>query len=125
MMSDDIGIMRAELECLGYSTAIRDSAQGKVVEFDYLVETGRNRGKPFRVGISMLEAGYPEYPPHWIHASPPVDDGLGGSVKRYRTGDGREWAALSRPPGQLWEQLPAKNMKHYLDHQLRRFWSRI
>ena len=36
-MSDDIGRMQVELECLGYSTAIRDSAQGKVVEFDYQV----------------------------------------------------------------------------------------
>ena len=124
-MSDDIGRMQADLECLGYSTAIRDSAQGKVVEFDYQVETGKNRGKQFRIAISMQETGYPEYPPHWIHVSPPVNDGLGGSTSQYKDNDGREWMALSRPPGELWEQLPTKDMKRYLDHHMRRFWSRI
>ena len=124
-MPDDIGRMQEELECLGYSTAIRDSAQGKVVEFDYQVETGKNRGEQFRIAISMQETGYPEYPPHWIHVSPPVNDGLGGSTSQYQDNDGREWMALSRPPGELWEQLPTKDMKRYLDHHLRRFWSRI
>ena len=124
-MSNDIGRMQTELECLGYAAVIRDSAQGKVVEFEYWVETGSHRGKRFRIGISMQEAGYPEYPPHWIHVSPPMNDGLGGSVNCYRVDDGREWLALSRPPGELWEQLPKKNMQHYLDHHLRRFWSRI
>ena len=124
-MQDDIARMRSELECLGYSTVTRDSARGKVVEFEYLVETGNNLGKQFRLGISMKEAGYPEYPPHWIHVSPPVNDGLHGSVQPYQTDDGRQWVAMSRPPSDLWDQLPTKNMQSYLDHHLRRFWSRI
>ena len=84
-MQNDIERMRCELECLGYSPVARDSAQGEVVEFEYLVETGKNSGKQFHIGISMQEAGYPEYPPHWIHVSPPVNDGLRGSVQPYRT----------------------------------------
>ena len=124
-MSDDIERMQSQLESLGYSTAIRSSAQGKVVEFNYQVENGKCRGRQFRIGISMQEAGFPEYPPHWIHVSPPVNDGLGGSVKQYKDEDGREWTALSRPPGELWEQLPMKDMERYIDHHLRRFWSRI
>ena len=124
-MQDDTARMRSELECLGYSTVTRDSAQGKVVEFEYLVETGNNLGKQFRIGISMQEAGYPEYPPHWIHVSPPVNDGFRGSVQPYQTDDGRRWVAMSRPPSDLWDQLPTKNMQSYLDHHLRRFWSRI
>ena len=124
-MSEDVRCMQAELEYLGYITATRDSGQGRVVEFDYHVETGTNSGKQFRIGVSMQETGYPEYPPHWIHVSPTVDDGLRGSVKRYHTEDGREWVAMSRPLGDLWDQLATKHMKHYLDHHLRRFWSRI
>ena len=62
-------------------------------------KTGKNRGEQFRIAISMQETGYPEYPPHWIHISPPVNDGLGGSTSQYKDNDGREWMALSRPPG--------------------------
>lgn len=124
-MPDDIERMQRQLESLGYSTAVRNSPQGKVVEFDYRVENGKCRGKRFRIGISMQETGFPEYPPHWIHVSPPVNDGLGGSVQQYKDEDGREWTALSRPPGELWEQLPTKDMERYIDHHMRRFWSRL
>ena len=124
-MSDDTECMQRQLERLGYSTAIRNSPQGKVVEFDYQVENGKCRGRLFRVGVSMQEAGFPEYPPHWIHVSPPVNDGLGGSVQQYRDEEGREWTALSRPPGELWEQLPTKDMERYIDHHIRRFWSHL
>ena len=44
-MSNDIGRMQTELECLGYAAVIRDSAQGKVVEFEYWVETGSHPGE--------------------------------------------------------------------------------
>lgn len=125
-MSEDIRCIQAELEGLGYITATRDSGQGTVVEFDYHVETGSKSGKQFRIGVSMQKTGYPEYPPHWIHVSPPVDDGLKGSMKQYSTEDGREWVTMSRPPGDLWDQLANnKHMRHYLDHHLRKFWSRI
>ena len=117
--------MVAELESLGYRTTTRESRQGTVVEFDYQVEVGNKRGEWYRVGMSMQEAGYPEYPPHWVHVSPPVDDGLGGSVKRYQTDDGREWVAMSRPPNDLWDQLATKDMPNYLDHHMRRIWSQV
>ena len=127
VMSKDVEKIRAQLEDLGYDTAVRDSGQGMVVEFDYKVETGTKRGDSFRIGISMHKGVYPEYPPHWIHVSPPVSDGLAGGVNPYQTGDGQEWVAMSRPPSDLWDglPLPKKDMKNYLEGHMRRFWSRI
>ena len=124
-MSKGVEKIRAQLEDLGYDTAVRDSGQGVVVEFDYKVETGTRWGELFRLGISMHNGVYPEYPPHWIHVSPPVSDGLAGSVQPYQTGDGREWVAMSRPPSDLWDGLPRKDMKNYLEGHMRRFWSHI
>ena len=126
-MSKDVENIRAELEVLGYDTAVRDSGQGTVVEFDYEVETGTKRGNLFRIGISMHKGTYPEYPPHWIHVSPPVSDGLTGGVQPYQTNDGRQWVAMSRPPSDLWDRLPNKDkdMRNYLQGHVRRFWSHI
>ena len=123
-MSKDVEKIQAELGDLGYYTEVRDSKQGMVVEFDYKVETGTRRGELFRIGISMHKGVYPEYPPHWIHVSPPVSDGLAGR-KPYQTGDGREWVAMSRPPSDLWDGLLRKDMKNYLEGHMRRFWSHI
>ena len=122
-MADDIGRVREELEEQGFPTSVRDSPQGKVAEFDYKVDVGPRKGEWFKVGISFQEGGYPEYPPHWIHVSPPVEDGIRGVVKRYRTDDGREWVAMSRPPKEYWDRLPEKNMKHFVNEHLRRFWN--
>ena len=122
-MANDVDKVREELEAEGYSTSVRDSSQGKVVEFDYQVEVGPRKGERFKVGISFQEGGYPEYPPHWIHVSPPVEDGLGGVTQRYSTDDGQEWVALSRPPKGYWDRLPEKNMKSFLNEHLRRFWN--
>ena len=124
-MSKDVEKIRADLEDLGYDTAVRGSGQGTVVEFDYKVDTGTRRGELFRIGISMHKGVYPEYPPHWIHVSPPVSDGLPGGVQPYQTDDGRQWVAMSRPPSDLWDGLPKKDMKNYLEGHMRRFWSHI
>ena len=124
-MSGHVDKVQLELEELGYKTSLRDSQQGTVVEFDYQVDVGTHMGETFRLGISFQETGYPEYPPHWIHVSPPVDDGLGGVVKPYTTTDGQVWVAMSRPPSDIWDKLPAKNMKNYLSEHVRRFWSRL
>ena len=125
-MSDNIYRIKRELESLGYATQLSDSPQGKVVSFNYIVEAGTRTGELATVGISMqgIEP-YPEYPPHWIHVTPPLDDGKGGVVTKYHDNNGREWVALSRPPSDIWDRLPTKHMYAYLNEHLRRFWNGI
>lgn len=124
-MSDDASTVQSELADLGYCTSLHTWKNTTVVEFDYFVEVGSLRGETVRLGLSFKETGYPEYPPHWIHVCPPVDDGLGGSVQHYETDDGRQWVAMSRPPKELWDRLPAKDMRAYLSGHMRRFWNCI
>ncbi len=121
-MSDSISRVQGELESLGYRTSIFDSAQGKGVAFDYTIETGSHRGTQIKVGVSFQEDGYPEYPPHWIHTTPPIKDGKGGVVTEYTDAQGRAWVAMSRPPGDVWDQLPTKHMQAYIKEHLRRIW---
>ena len=114
------------MESLDYETCLSNSPQGEVVSFLYTVETGSYEGKHFALGISMQgNEPYPEYPPHWIHLRPPIDDGKGGGVAKYSDANGREWVALSRPPGDIWDQLPTKHMHAYINEHLRRFWNGI
>ena len=54
-MADDISRVREELEEQGRPTSVRDSRQGKVVEFDYEVDVGPRKGERFKVGISFQE----------------------------------------------------------------------
>lgn len=125
-MSDNIDRIKGELEALDYETSLSNSPQGKVVSFPYLVEAGTHEGKKVRLGISMQGSeSYPEYPPHWIHLTPPIDDGKGGAVEKYRDENGQEWIAMSRPPGELWDRLPTKHMMGYINEHLRRFWNNI
>ena len=126
-MSDNIEQIKGELEALGYGTCLSDSPQGTVVSFLYTVETGSHKGRQVRLGVSMHGGQiYPEGPPHWIHLQPPIDDGKGGAVERYTDPtNGKEWIAMSRPPGELWDQLPTKHMRAYIDEHLRRFWNNI
>ncbi len=125
-MPDNIDRIKGELESLGYETRLSDSSQGKVVCFEYKVEAGSHIGELVKVGISMQgNESYPEYPPHWIHLSPPIDDGKGGAVEKYLDTTGQKWVALSRPPGELWDRLPTKHMQAYLSEHMRRFWNNI
>ena len=125
-MSDNIDRIRAELESLGYKTSIFDTRQGKAVSFSYTVEVGSRKGEEVMLAISMQGSEpYPEYPPHWIHVSPPIHDGKGGSTKNYVDDNGREWIAMSRPPGEIWDQLPTKHMMAYMNEHVRRFWDSI
>ena len=120
-----------ELEALGYNVFyIDDFPAGRVVVIEYEVQTGKYSGKTVLMGFSFQEDGYPEYPPHWIHicadgTTPPYDDQLGKSPRRYsaadNTGVQREWLAFSRPPGKFWDNLETKHMKHYLDFHITRF----
>ena len=125
-MSNNINQIKAELESLGYETYLSDSPNREVVTFPYIVETGSYEGKKVTMGIGMDGNGaYPECPPHWIHVPPPIDDGKGGAVEKYSDANGREWIAMSRPPGEIWDRLPAKHMHAYLTEHLRRFWNGI
>ena len=113
-MSDSTERVRTELASLGYQPSVFDSPHGKVVTFDYTIETGCHRGKQVIVGVSFQESGYPEYPPHWVHVTPPINDGKCGVVQRYSDTDGRPWIAMSRPPGDIWDRLPTKHMDAYI-----------
>ena len=125
--SDSIRKIRAELQALGYNTReFRTAARETVVCFQYTIDVGSRRGETVTLGLSMHGNGlYPEYPPHWIHVSPPINDKRGGAVHPYVDGDGNEWIAMSRPPGELWDELPTKHMNVFLSDHVRRFWARI
>ena len=124
-MSTSITRVQAELIDLGYKTESFNSSQGQVVAFNYTIETGSHKGENVTVGVSFQEEGYPEYPPHWIHVTPPISDERGGSVLYYDDAHGRSWIAMSRPPGPIWDRLPTKTMRVYIDEHLRRIWADI
>lgn len=120
-MSLSVSRVRAELEGLGHSVIEYDWNGNRVVAFDYQMESGTHNGQDVLVGVSFQEEGYPEYPPHWIHITPPIDDKKGGAKCGY-VENGREWLAMSRPPGDIWDQLPTKHMSAYITEHLRRIW---
>lgn len=122
-MPGDINRIKAELESLGYETSVFDGPHGKVVSFDYTIEAGSHKDEQVTVGISFQETGYPDYPPHWVHITPPIDDRRGGTVEY--NANGREWIAMSRPPGDIWDQLPTKHMYAYINEHLRRIWKDV
>lgn len=124
-MSQSVDRARRELESMGYDISEFDSPQGRTVSFNYEMETGSHKGEHVRVGVSFQEEGYPEYPPHWVHISPPINDGKGGIAKTYTCSDGRKWLAMSRPPGDIWDRLPTKHMTTYISEHLRRLWSDV
>ena len=77
--------IQTELDSLGYITCVFDGPNGKVVSFGYTIETGSHKGEPVKIGVSFQESNYPEYPPHWVHITPPINDGRGGSVQSYES----------------------------------------
>ena len=123
-MSESIEKVRAELKSLGYDTFEFNWQNERVVAFNYTIESGSKSGKGVLVGISFQEHGYPEYPPHWIHVSPPIPDHHGGG-SRYSTPDGKEWLAMSRSPGRLWDELPNRDMGAYISEHLRGIWRHV
>ena len=125
--SDNVRAIRAELEALGHKTRMfTTDARGPVVCFEYTIEVGSRQGQRITLGLSMYGSGlYPEYPPHWIHVSPPINDNRGGAVEQYVDTDGNEWIAMSRPPGDLWDALPTKRIDVFLTEHVRRFWATI
>ena len=121
-MSDSIAQVRSELENLGLRTYVFETPQGMAVAFDYTIETGSHRGEEVVVAVSFQETQYPAYPPHWVHVSPPLQDGKSGAVQEYSDAQGRRWLAMSRPPGDMWDRLPQRHMSFYLNEHLRRIW---
>ena len=124
-MSASVQRVNAELESMGYQTREFDSPYGRVVTFQYTIEVGSHRGKEVSVGVSFQEEGYPEYPPHWVHVSPRLPDDKAGVIKTYTDSERREWLAMSRPPGDVWDRLPTKHMSAYISEHLRRIWSDV
>ena len=125
-MNSSILRINAELESLGYTTDVFEHDRGPVVRFPYVVDLGSHQGQTFDMGICMWDVTpgeYPEFAPHWLHVSPPMDDQLGGAAVTYQDHHGRDWLALSRPVGDLWDDLPMKTMKHYLNEHVRLFWA--
>ena len=117
--------IQTELDSLGYITCVFDGPNGKVVSFGYTIETGSHKGEPVKIGVSFQESNYPEYPPHWVHITPPINDGRGGSVQPYESSDGQQWLAMSRPPGAMWDRLPTKHMSVFISEHLRKIWMNV
>ena len=123
--ADDI---TRELRGLGFAAdvlRIRGLGGDQAAVFDYPVDTGRHKGRTFRVGVSFQEEEYPEYPPHfvWVAGLPSA------TLPAHSNGrhDGVDWCAFSVPPSDFWDGLPAtdKNMKTYMTRHMRRFWNQM
>ena len=119
--------IKVELEKLSYKPQIRSSQFNNkdVLVFDYNVVSGRYKDKTFKIGISMQEEGYPEYPPHFIH--------IYNIASTYLTTHGeydendKTWKVFSVPPNDIWDKLSSKekNMKTYVNTHLVRIWDQI
>ena len=119
-----------ELEVLGYQPQIEEgetvAGRQKVVIFPYRIQVGRFKGETRNVVRStQCEAvGYPETPPHWIFVNPPITDTRDGANHGINSFAGKDWVALSRPPGAFWDRVRHKGMRAYLEH-LSKVWARI
>ena len=130
-MSTNADKIKFQLESLGYqvSTSNGPARPGKpmveLITFAYEIETGSLKGQLVTIGIYPQDGNFPEHPPHWVHVTPPIDDGRGGVTGRYQDSRGREWLIMSRPPEGIWDELPEKHMSYYISEHLRRIWSTI
>ncbi len=127
-VADSADDITRELRGLGFvADVLRIPGLGgdQAAVFDYAVDTGRHKGRTFRVGVSFQETQYPEYPPHfvWVAALPSP------ALPAHSSGrhDGMDWCAFSVPPSDFWDRLPAadKNMKTYMTRHMRRFWNQL
>lgn len=124
-MSSSLDRVERELTNLDYTTERINTPQGPGVAFTYTIEAGSHKGQLVTIGLTFQEEGYPEYPPHWIHVSPALPDGRGGSVQEYSDERGRHWLAMSRPPQASWDRLLTKNMQGYIAEHLRGIWADV
>lgn len=116
--------VQQEIEECGYKTYIVTGIAEEIVAFKYSVKSGRYQGQCVDVGLSLQEVNYPEYPPHWIHVTPKIEDKSGPPGKEFVDADGRVWVGFSRPPTDFWDKAATKHMRVYLDH-LARFWRNV
>lgn len=123
-MEDSIQRIQNELEGLGYVPVVTDWPKGKAIRFQYTIPAGSHAGKTVYVAVSA-DSAYPEYPPHWVLISPPINDGRGGAYESYTDDDGREWLAMSRPPDDIWDRLATKHMSRYISEHLNRIWKDV
>ena len=121
-MNEGLKQVKRELEECGLSPYVVDGVADEIVAFKYKVPTGRYRGKCVDIGLSMQEVNYPEYPPHWIHVTPKIEDRRGSPGREFTDSLGRLWVGFSRPPADFWDRAPTKHMSIYLRDHLRRFW---
>ncbi len=99
-----------------------------MIVINYTIEIGSHAGEEVHLGIGFLETGYPEYPPHWILVSPPIEDGShAGPAGTFIDNEGRTWLPMSRPPSDFWDSLAPEhqNMRTYLLRHVRRLWSQV
>ena len=125
-MTTNADRIQQELEGAGFTTTRFRAPGGKeVIAFDYTIRAGSHKGETVHVGVSDPDGDYPEYAPHWLHVSPPIDDGKGGAIEHYEMPDGRLWLAMSRPPNDIWDKLPTKHMSVYVKEHLLRIWKDV
>ena len=123
-----IELIRQELVSLGYAAVTTQFPNftvdnGRAVVFEYEVDSGSHRGKHYRMAVSFQEAGYPEYPPHFIHIYNAPQLQL-TAHSTHDEGQGK-WSAFSVPPSDFWDHLPVehKNMNTYINRHMRRLWA--
>ena len=123
-MNSELTKIRDELQGCDLDAYVVEGADVEVVAFPYVPDNGRYAGRAFDVGLSLQEADYPEFAPHWIHVTPPIEEKHGNPGMAYDDARGRHWVAFSRPPADFWDNLPRemKNMSCFLDMHMRRFW---
>ena len=123
---NSIELIKLELEWLGYQPEFCKSQPNEkgVLVFEYKVVSGRYQGNPFKIGLSMAEEGYPEYPPHFIHILNINTTSLTPHSTYEKDGP---WKVFSVPPNDFWDKLPQeqKNMKTYISTHLNRVWNQL
>ena len=123
-----VELIGKELESLGYTperVCIDGLGGDSAAVIDYPVRTGRFKGQTFRTGIAFQEAGYPEFPPHFVWIANIESPKLPAHSTCEH--DGVQWSAFSFPPSDFWDRLPLpeKNMKTYMSRHMQRVWGQL
>ena len=124
-MDDNVQRIYDELQAIGQRPAVTETQKGQVVIFPYRIPSGTRKGESVTIGVSRPDGKYPEYPPHWVHISPPINDGRGGAIETYTDANGQSWLAMSRPPQDIWDKMAIKNMDTFIKEHLARIWKDV